>query len=306
VTRVFDCFTFHDEFELLRGRVALLDGVVDCFVIAEATTTFTGRQRDLALHGELLAELGPKVHVVVVSDAPDGDAWGREHHQRRSLAVGLREAGAACGDVVIISDVDEMPNPEVLEDLRCTPPSEPVALSMRWFNYCMNLEVATRWSSARATRFAPDLDLQGVRAQDGLRQLGDAGWHLSYLGGSERARQKLADFSHQELAGIYDSTVHLERCVRHHVDLLGRYRLHVSPRTDVPDQVRRQFAEHMQMWAAKQSFVDRCIARGYRMTTAERTRIGPSRCDRHPLVAWALAGGIVAQRRVRLLMTRPS
>ena len=37
--RVFDCFTFYNEFEILELRLAELYDVVDHFVICEASTT---------------------------------------------------------------------------------------------------------------------------------------------------------------------------------------------------------------------------------------------------------------------------
>jgi beta-1,4-mannosyl-glycoprotein beta-1,4-N-acetylglucosaminyltransferase len=39
--RVFDCFTFFNELDLLRLRTTLLRDVVDYFVIVESNKTFT-------------------------------------------------------------------------------------------------------------------------------------------------------------------------------------------------------------------------------------------------------------------------
>jgi beta-1,4-mannosyl-glycoprotein beta-1,4-N-acetylglucosaminyltransferase len=305
MTRVFDCFTFHDEFELLRGRIALLDDVVDRFVIAEATTTFTGRARPLALTPEVVADLGSKVHVVVVSDAPSGDPWGREHHQRNALAAGLRDLDVDADDLVLVSDIDEVPDPRVVTSLKAHPPTAPVALGMKWFNYCLNLIVDQQWSSGRASRWANVGDPQQLRVAEHLGICENAGWHLSYLGGAERAKQKLADFSHQELAGLYDSEVHLDRCVRHHVDVLGRYVLRVIGHDEVPAVVCAEFAQRPEVWARPARRRDLLVARAYCLTTRERSRIGPDRCDRHPVLSFVAALGIVGQRRLRNPLGRP-
>jgi beta-1,4-mannosyl-glycoprotein beta-1,4-N-acetylglucosaminyltransferase len=41
--RIFDCFTFFNELDLLEIRLHELAPVVDRFVIAESPVTFTGR-----------------------------------------------------------------------------------------------------------------------------------------------------------------------------------------------------------------------------------------------------------------------
>ena len=43
--KVFDCFTFFNELDLLELRLKLLDEVVDHFVIAESNLTHAGREK---------------------------------------------------------------------------------------------------------------------------------------------------------------------------------------------------------------------------------------------------------------------
>lgn len=45
--RIYDCFTFFNELDLLELRLNELASVVDYFVIAEATHTFTGKPKPL-------------------------------------------------------------------------------------------------------------------------------------------------------------------------------------------------------------------------------------------------------------------
>ena len=62
--RVFDCFQFYNEFDVLEIRLAELDPLVDHFVIVEATHTHTGKPKPLLLHRkpQALRALRPQDH----------------------------------------------------------------------------------------------------------------------------------------------------------------------------------------------------------------------------------------------------
>ena len=44
--KIFDCFTFFNELDLLEFRLRLLDNYVDFFVIAESNLTFSGNPKE--------------------------------------------------------------------------------------------------------------------------------------------------------------------------------------------------------------------------------------------------------------------
>ena len=45
--KVYDCFTFFNELDLLEIRLNELNDVVDYFVLVEATTTYSGKPKEL-------------------------------------------------------------------------------------------------------------------------------------------------------------------------------------------------------------------------------------------------------------------
>ena len=45
--KVFDCFPFYNELDLLEIRLNILNDVVDYFVLTESTRTFTGKPKPL-------------------------------------------------------------------------------------------------------------------------------------------------------------------------------------------------------------------------------------------------------------------
>lgn len=127
--RVFDAFPFFNELEMLEVRLNELGGVVDVFVLAEATHTHTGRPKELLFarhkHEARFAPFLPRIQHVIVRDLPidptNTNAWDREHFQRDALVRGLREAGAKHTDIVILGDLDEIPRPELVRQVKSCP-----------------------------------------------------------------------------------------------------------------------------------------------------------------------------------------
>lgn len=114
--RVYDCFPFFNELDILEIRLAELDPLVDYFVIVEATRTFTGRPKPLyyADNQRRYEPYAHKILHVVVDDLPlDAPShWIREAHQRDAIMRGLAEARP--DDRILISDCDEIPKPKML------------------------------------------------------------------------------------------------------------------------------------------------------------------------------------------------
>ncbi|MBY0430568.1 MAG: N-acetylglucosaminyltransferase, partial [Rhodospirillales bacterium] len=108
--RVFDCFSFFNEFDVLEIRLHELQGVVDRFVLVEADRTHAGQPKPLYFHEnrQRFAAFLDRIEHVVVRDMPEGDdPWRRERFQRDCITRGL--GGAGPDDLVMVSDVDEIP-----------------------------------------------------------------------------------------------------------------------------------------------------------------------------------------------------
>jgi beta-1,4-mannosyl-glycoprotein beta-1,4-N-acetylglucosaminyltransferase len=115
--RLFDCFTFFNELDLLELRLRELDPLVHRFVLVEAPQTFTGLPKPLhfKLNRDRFQPFLAKIVYVELDEFP-GDlasAWDREYFSRRAIMRGL--TAAAPDDLVLISDVDEIPKPANLE-----------------------------------------------------------------------------------------------------------------------------------------------------------------------------------------------
>lgn len=217
--KIFDCFTFFNELDLLEIRLNELNEVVDYFVIAESEETFTGKSKPLFLEKnyERYAKFHSKIiHVKIGRTASTLSSWDREHTQRNKLIEGLKTAEK--DDIIILSDLDEVIDSEVVKGIRLKPPTagEVYCLELRYFQFYLNLELPEPWirsgprvvlfksltnmSNLRSIRprvdgFLRDL-VRGVKASIKMRHITkrtiipNAGWHFSWLGGDERVATK--------------------------------------------------------------------------------------------------------------------
>ena len=118
--KVFDCFPFFNEFELLELRLETFYDIVDYFVIVEADKTHANKPKPFYFYERRndFKKFFPKIHYImdtsIVEYKGAGD-WSLENHQRNSIAKGLQDAEP--DDLIMISDLDEFPNPEILKNL---------------------------------------------------------------------------------------------------------------------------------------------------------------------------------------------
>lgn len=119
--KVYDCFTFYNEFELLELRLKSLWDIVDYFVIVEANKTFSNQPKPFYFEErkDEFKEFLPKIrHIKGVVDLPfngPGD-WTIENAQRDLISKGLEDAEP--DDLIFISDLDEIPDPNILNRLQ--------------------------------------------------------------------------------------------------------------------------------------------------------------------------------------------
>ena len=212
MTRVFDCFTFDNE-ALIYARIALLGPHVDVFYVVEGSHTFQGVQKVQAFDIEKVpAEFQSQVsyHLVDLSAAlQDGDPWHVETVQRNALMGVLAEANDE--DIIILSDVDEIPNPSVISKMHISAPARLHMLNC-YFYYNYICETNPIWRGAlifRKSFVKEGVTFQNLRSgklKSRMLDIHNAGWHLSYLGGVDSIYEKLAKFSHTELSGYKDVT----------------------------------------------------------------------------------------------------
>ncbi len=209
MAKYIDCFLYNNEKELLTIRLSLLSNFVERFIVAWSPYTFTGILKSEGFPYELpiLKSLGDRVTVIKVESLHGKDAWERESYSRNSLMTGL--TGTSLDDIVILSDVDEIPNPIVLDNLSNNSLFErPIVLLQDYFNFKFNYQLVhgreAIWAGPVLQQKKYIKNLQSLRSvrwqlmKEPGRFVENAGWHFSYLTNNDSVRTKLSHFSHQE------------------------------------------------------------------------------------------------------------
>jgi len=215
--KVFDCFTFFNEEELLRIRLEELSDVVDRFVLVEANQTFTGKQKPFysSQLGSWFDEWLSNRRVIVSRvHFPQRDLtpWHREEFQRNALALAWINL-AGLDDLVIFSDVDEIPRPSVIETLKNNAQSiDVVALDVTQYFWNFNWQVPSHCNQGGRPIVARVGSMVNVMADGSFKvtqephdlrantkaRIPNAGWHFSFLGEYDRIIHKIESFAHTE------------------------------------------------------------------------------------------------------------
>ena len=222
---IHDCFVFFNEYEAMTIRLNELYDVVDHFVIVVASHTFRGER----YKPDYLDFPAKKTTLVEVTEALPENPWEAEKYVRNQIMRGLTRANP--DDLVVISDADEIPRPEVLATFKAGGyHASPYRLIPRNFSLCLDWEspeeahrfpvVVPRWyldkHSPHYCRENTDREMLTVT---------EAGWHFSSLGGPHRVSKKLRSFAHDDLGDDVAHPSHILRCIQTGRDLLGRWDL---------------------------------------------------------------------------------
>lgn len=202
--RVIDCCLFNGEWDLLALRFATLRDVVDTFIVVEGDRTHSGLPR--VTHGGRIAALAPSTRecwtIAAPLPAPQPDRWLPERTQRNAMIMGLLAARAEADDHILMSDLDEIPDPAHIR-----------AVGTHWQRQSLYyLNAVCDGCEWPGTIGVPYEMLQfttpaGLRAQNGRLPRMVGGWHFSYMGGVEAMRHKLRSFAHAEYdtADVHDA-----------------------------------------------------------------------------------------------------
>jgi len=107
--KIYDCFSYWDEDLLLKVRLNTLNQYVDYFVIVEGNKTWQNNSKKLKFDINKFKDFEKKIIYIPVEDMPDGDnPYIRENFQRNAINRGIDKADD--DDLIIISDLDEIPN----------------------------------------------------------------------------------------------------------------------------------------------------------------------------------------------------
>lgn len=239
--KIYDCFLFFNEIDILELRLEILNDVVDKFVVVESTVTFSGKEKPLFFNDnkEKFKRFEDKIIHVIIDDTPDDflnipyivtpsttkeniknkilkcvelsegwprheKQWGRETYQREGIFYGITECSD--DDIIMISDLDEIPNPNEILKIQETVTTSVYDFKQKTYYYYFNLLKEYNWSGTKCLRYE-NLKNKSINL---IRQnkyttniIENGGWHFSFMGGAERVKTKIDAYSHQEYNNPY-------------------------------------------------------------------------------------------------------
>jgi beta-1,4-mannosyl-glycoprotein beta-1,4-N-acetylglucosaminyltransferase len=232
MTKIIDCFIFYNELEILYYRLNLLGPLVDNFIIVESRFTFSGKNK--LLYYDSYKDKFPYqdkiIHIIVDTLPYASNAWGNEYYQRNAIDKGIQQINLENNDVVLVSDVDEIPNPTILQRIKNKDLIINTVYSLQQDMYYYNLtcKLNQSWSLPKIFDFDSYKNIlnstpQSCRNPQTCHNLNNGGWHLSYFGNVEFIQNKLNNFSHQEYNNENINNQHnIQNAIDNSTDLLQR------------------------------------------------------------------------------------
>ena len=270
---IYDCFIFFNELDILEIRMNILNDVIDKFVLVESPLTFHGKSKPLIYteNQSRFAQFSDKI-IHIVSSPPTQQVGDTEqvfffqNHQRDAIMQGLTDC--CQDDVVLISDVDEIPRPEKVLAHRDSPGIKVFEHKLSYYYLNMQCCTAPTWRGTRMGRLANLLDpaqdlpphLAHTHAQkglptyfrlcDGLR-IKDGGWHFSYCGGAEAIMKKIHSISGTRSGQLADIVAKMDaagvqRAIARGEDIFGRAEFFYVPigLNELPQYVQENTAKY--------------------------------------------------------------
>jgi beta-1,4-mannosyl-glycoprotein beta-1,4-N-acetylglucosaminyltransferase len=229
--KIFDCFMYFDEEVVLDVRLNTLNEFVDYFVIVESKFTHKGDPRNLKFNHKKFEKFKDKIIYIVYEQEPRGieivdsndsekeksrkyifNAIFRENGQRNHIEKGLEHAKP--NDIILISDVDEIPN---LLHLNFNKINEKIILFKQdMFYYKFNLYLPNLvWTGTKGCRKKHLINPQWLRnvkdrkypfyridtifsknKYKSIRYVNAGGWHFTNIKTAKEIEHKLRSYLH--------------------------------------------------------------------------------------------------------------
>jgi len=229
--KIYNGFMFYDEKKVLNLRLNCMNAYVDKFIIVESSYTHSGEKRKLLFDVNKFKKFKEKIIYIVLDEQPTNlseveksdvffqinskyilNALKRENLQRNAISRGLKNAEP--DDVVIVSDVDEIPN---LEKLNFKEIKNKILLfKQKFYYYKFNLKLeAFNWYGTKACIKKNLISPQWLRnikdkkysfwrldtifskkKYNNIEFIENGGWHFSNMKSPQDIEKKMKTYLH--------------------------------------------------------------------------------------------------------------
>ena len=228
---IYDCFMYFDEDLLLDLRLNILNKYVKKFIITEASYAHNGSKKKLNFDIKNFSKFKDKITYIVVDTPPPDikeinendskelkdqklvyNGYARDIFQRQNLSRGLDQTDN--DDIIIISDLDEIPNLLDINFNRIK--NQIVIFKQKMFYYKLNLVYPNfTWCGSKACRrkklYSPQW-LRNVKSKNypnwrfdlifskkkysNNYYIENGGWHFTNIRTAKELEKKLLKFAH--------------------------------------------------------------------------------------------------------------
>ena len=229
--KIFDCFMYFDEDLILDLRLNILNNFVDYFVIVESRYNHKGEKRKLKFNFKKYKKFKKKIIYLIHNEIPNEietikkndnedeknkkyifNAAFRENSQRNFILKGISKADA--DDIILISDVDEIPNLEKINFKKIK--NKLIFFKQDMFYYKFNLKLPNfNWIGTKSCRkkylktpqwlrnikdkkypfYRFDTFFSDKKSTD-IKIINNGGWHFTNIKTAEQIRYKLKSYLH--------------------------------------------------------------------------------------------------------------
>jgi beta-1,4-mannosyl-glycoprotein beta-1,4-N-acetylglucosaminyltransferase len=265
MTKIIDAFLFFQELDLLDIRLEYLDPYVDIFVIVEACQTFSGKSKpfNFERHKKRYSRYAHKINYFKIEDYhenfesvksflnakntpshskilqfllehkhyPKSEIrWVLDAYHRECIHLAL-DVSANDDDIVILSDMDEIPSEKLFSDGTLSIlGSRPRVCRQHEFRYYLNFYKDSNWLgtifsiySTIKRRSLNELRIDSKAARSFVHQdaIENGGYHFTSCGNVQAIAEKIKSWAHQE---FNNSAVlrNLDRNIRTGQDIFER------------------------------------------------------------------------------------
>ena len=224
--KIYDCFLFFNELDILEIRLNELYNVVDKFIIVEATESHNNKPKDLFFlkNKSRFNKFLDKIDHFIIDRFDSNQCWARENYQRNFLQNGVSKAED--NDIILISDLDEIPKKEQVLNLKSQSLFPYVFVqrhSSVFLNRVNKYEQEGRWLGTAAALKKDIITFQDIiNTKNNFTQIENGGWHFSYCGDAKKIAYKIKNFAHSEYENEANDLDILNYRIDNNLDLLGR------------------------------------------------------------------------------------